>query len=306
MSKTKKTRQRRLTQMAQRRTNQALSRKANAGQRLAQSQQAEHAVSQLHGLLEGETRQYAIGLLEKFDGMSGLRNATRKIAEMRGEWAGLPMMLDGHELTVEPTHPYAERLMQAGAKVAARAVIAEEDELSGVLPVPSSKLRNVFWSWRYRAPVAIMEDVDGKIVWGPLGTSNQIGMQLETLGASDAWGIEQESNAVNLLGTFVRHRQFKQYLMTGMFLEKSKRSGVHYLFRRLRPTVAMVESRDGGEMRMLCALCLHPIAYYSESHAGAMCPTDEIIAHLMLMRGDEHLYWRRANQHAPYRKEAAV
>jgi hypothetical protein len=263
-------------------------------------------VSQLHDLLEGETRRYAIGLFERFDGMSGMRNAIREIAETRGEWAGLPMILEDQELTIEPTHPYAERLTQAGAKAAALAVTREEDEMSGVLPPSSAKLRNVFWSWHYRAPVAIMQEESGKIIWGPLQTPQQLGMQLQTLGASDAWGIEQESNAVKLLGTFVRHRQFKQYMMTGMFLEKSERSGVHYLFRRLRPTVALAASPGGGDMRMLCALCLHPIAYYSGSHAGAMCPTDEVIAHLMLMRADEHMFWRRANQHAPYRKEAAV
>ena len=34
------------------------------------------------------------------------------------------------------------------------------------------------------------------------------------------------------------------------------------------------------------------------SWAGAMCPTDDVLAHLMLMRGDEAMFWRRANQHA--------
>ena len=57
---------------------------------------------------------------------------------------------------------------------------------------------------------------------------------------------------------------------------------------------------------MLCAPCLHPIAYYDGSWAGAMCPTDDVIAHLALMRGDEHMFWRRANQHAPWRREAGV
>ena len=31
-----------------------------------------------------------------------------------------------------------------------------------------------------------------------------------------------------------------------------------------------------------------------------MCPTDDVVAHLMLMLGDEHLFWRKANQRPPY------
>lgn len=30
-----------------------------------------------------------------------------------------------------------------------------------------------------------------------------------------------------------------------------------------------------------------------------MVPTDDIIAHLIMMRGDERSYWSKANQHAP-------
>jgi hypothetical protein len=42
---------------------------------------------------------------------------------------------------------------------------------------------------------------------------------------------------------------------------------------------------------------MHPIAYYEGSWAGAMCPTDDVIAHLMLMRGDEPMFWKRSSQH---------
>jgi hypothetical protein len=41
-----------------------------------------------------------------------------------------------------------------------------------------------------------------------------------------------------------------------------------------------------------CTLCMHPIAYYEDSWAGAMCPTDDVIAALMMMRGDEPMFWR--------------
>jgi hypothetical protein len=47
----------------------------------------------------------------------------------------------------------------------------------------------------------------------------------------------------------------------------------------------------------LCALCLHPIGYYGDTWAGVMCPTDEVIAHLLMMRGSEEKYWANANQH---------
>jgi len=47
----------------------------------------------------------------------------------------------------------------------------------------------------------------------------------------------------------------------------------------------------------LCALCLHPIGYYGDTWAGVMCPTDEVIAHLLMMRGSEEKFWANANQH---------
>lgn len=234
-----------------------------------------------------EARAAKFDLIEHFDGYAGLRNGLRKAAEMQQEWAGIPMIMDGQRLVIEPTYPKAKELMAFGAE-------PEDDD-----DVDPGKVRNVFWSWRWRCQIAIWNE-DGKILWGKLGVSNRIALELETLRSADAWGIEQESNAIQTLAGLLRHRQFKQYMMTGMFLESSKRSGVSYLFRKLRPTLAIKDSR------MLCALCLHPIAYYEGSWAGAMTPTDDVIAHLMLMRGDEHMLWRRANQHPPYRREAGI
>jgi hypothetical protein len=89
-----------------------------------------------------------------------------------------------------------------------------------------------------------------------------------------------------------------------MFLERSQRSGIMYLFRRLKPTVAI--NTNGEDCRVMCTLCMHPIAYYQGSWAGAMCPTDDVVAHLMLMRGDEPMFWRRSNQHPAYRPEAGL
>lgn len=113
---------------------------------------------------------------------------------------------------------------------------------------------------------------------------------------------------MQLLGTMIRHRQMKQYVLTGMFPERSLRSGVTYIFRRLKPTIAIAPARGNDEesMRILACLCMHPIAYYARSWAGGMCPTDDVIAHLALMRADEHLFWKRSNQHPPYLPEAGL
>jgi hypothetical protein len=211
------------------------------------------------------------------------------------------MILEGSSLTIEPSYPLAQKIMEAS------------QEPTQQVGTSDQKIRNVFWSWRYRVDVAVWEE-EGRIEWGLLSVGNRSGLELETLCASEAWGIEQESAAIRAMGTLLSHRQFKQYLLTGMFLERSKRSGVHYLFRKLRPTIALSGTRRCGAawqygddpMRILCALCLHPIGYYQQSWAGAMTPTDDVLAHLMLMRGDETLFWRRANQHPPYRREAGI
>lgn len=201
------------------------------------------------------------------------------------------MPIEGERLIVEPTYPYAEGLMAMGGAADA----GDEEGL---------RLRNSWYSDHHRCEILIMETADGKITWGKTPAFHHCAQLLSTLGASDAWGIEQEGRAVQLLGTMLRHRAFKQYLLTGMFLERSARSGVTYLFRKLRPTVA-IRANDHGS-RILAALCMHPIAYYAGSWAGAMCPTDDVIAHLALMRADERLFWRRCNHHPPYRPGAGL
>lgn len=200
------------------------------------------------------------------------------------------MPLDGERLIIEPSYPWAGVLSGIGPKDE-----TEEDD--------GWRLRNRWYCDKRRADILIMEK-DGQIDWGQLAAFHSLSHAISTLGCSDAWGVEQEGMAVQLLGTMIRHRAFKQYLLTGMFMEKSERSGVTYLFRKLRPTVAI--STRGKSPRILAALCQHPIAYYADSWAGAMCPTDDVVAMLALMRGDEHMLWKRSNQHPPWRPEAGL
>ncbi|HSV45114.1 MAG TPA: hypothetical protein VLJ58_04905 [Ramlibacter sp.] len=242
--------------------------------------------SQWHGSPEASRKN-----LEAQDGHAHLRNKLREIAREKNEWAGIPMPLTGEQLVVEPTYPNADMLMAIGERE-----IADKDK--------GYTLRNRWYSLQRRGDIVLMNTPDGRIDWGLEPGFHSLPFALSTLGCSEAWGVEQESKAVQLLAGMVSHRQFKQYLLTGMFIESSKRSKVFYLFRRLRPTVAIVS--QGATTRILCCLCMHPIAYYRQSWAGAMCPTDDVVAHLALMRGDEAMFWRRSTQHPSWRPEAGL
>jgi len=225
--------------------------------------------------------------LERFDAFAGLRTRLGALADLAGEWAGIPMPLDGHPLVIEPTFP-------------GRSVLAPPEQE----PPSDVKPRACFWSTYRRCDILIWEDRRGKIECGLIPGMHHFAQDLQTVGASAAWGVEQEARAIQLLATKLSHYAFVRYMLTGMFLETSERSGITYAFRRLRPTVAITTRNDS--VRILCALCMHPIAYYARSWAGAMCPTADVIAHLMMMRGDEHMYWRRCNQHPSWRPEAGL
>ena len=161
-----------------------------------------------------------------------------------------------------------------------------------------------FWSWRWGRDVFICDDDDGNRTWGMVNPFNRLTYDISTLGASVAWSLTAEQKACEKLAQLIKPNAWKAYMLTGTFLETSERSRVTYMFRRLKPTVAM--SGSTGEMRVLCALCLHPIGYYAGSWAGCMVPTDDVIAHLLLMRGDEHMFWKRSNQHPAHRKESGL
>lgn len=201
------------------------------------------------------------------------------------------MPIEGQALQIEPRYPNADGLMAIGAPAA-----AEED--------PNIKTRNVFWSRRHRCDVYVYEE-GGRVKKLVAARASAVNRLIETIDCSRAWGIEQEARAIDTLGKMLRHHQFKQYLLTGAFIE-SGRSGTCYIFRRLRPTIALAVDDKNNETRFLAALCMHPIAYYRGTWAGGMCPTDDVIAHLMMVRGDEHLYWRRCNQHPMHAPEAGL
>jgi hypothetical protein len=108
-----------------------------------------------------------------------------------------------------------------------------------------------------------------------------------------------ETQAREWLNEALSGRQRRELLLTGGF-EEVGRSGVRYLIRANRPTVAyrqVVLPNRMRDIRFLAALCLHPLGYYDMTFAGCMPPSDEMLAHLQMIRADEKYYWRKCGQH---------
>jgi hypothetical protein len=224
--------------------------------------------------------------------------AVQAHAARSGEWAGAPLPVWGVRLRMEPRHPY--RGLDGACLGAPLDGDGDGDDEGGTI------VRNEFPCWQRMVRVLVCQDGPSAPVYHltlPL-LEDRLRPALLTIGASMAWDVAAEARAVETLSGLVSPAAMRSYLLTGSFLETSRRSGVKYLFRKLRPTVAL--SGNGGGVRVLAALCLHPIGYYEGTYAGAMVPTDDVIAHLMLMRGDEHGFWKKANQHPAWSAAAGI
>ena len=207
----------------------------------------------------------------------------------QGEWCGVPLPLEGYRVVMDPSHPRYDQYQRM------------HEAINGEQPAAPDGMRlvNVWVSRRAQKEVWIVEDQATRKrelhTFDVCPWLTRLEYALRTFGASAAWPMDAECRAMDSLAEKIKPHLFRMYILTGMFIETSPRSGVTYVFRRGRPTLAVRANEKGSHF--LAALCLHPIAYYADTHAGAMVPTDEVLAHLMLMRGDERLYWRRANQH---------
>lgn len=87
--------------------------------------------------------------------------------------------------------------------------------------------------------------------------------------------------------------QRRELLLSDAFWEVGK-SGVSYLVRRNRPTVAC--RRNGERLKVICALCMHPLLYYAGTWSGGLPPSDEMISVVIFIRADEYRFWLKANQ----------
>ncbi len=240
------------------------------------------------------------------DKFSVLRSKLDHLARHTNEWCGLPVPIKEQRLLVEDKHPASKLYLELGRQ--------EHTDPATVV--------NSWYSHEKRGDVMIWREPDGSLGWGVAQDVHHFRYDLNTMFCSIAWSVESEEKAQEMLKGLIPLHLFKMYQLTGMFMETSRRSGMTYIFRRLRPTVVLAPDRQWSwkegralkrglhpnelSTRILTTLCLHPIGYYADSWAGSMCPTDDVIAHLLLMRGDEVMLWRRANQIPAHRAQAGL
>jgi hypothetical protein len=226
-------------------------------------------------------------------------------AKRQGQWAGLPMPVKGMRMTVHPSYPFADTMAQVFNPESSMHVCRNSDVDETVT------LRNSWASYRDGKQINICHDSRGYF-WIYGGRVHSGTMLLDTLGAARSWDFGAELRAMETLKRHVTEWAYQCYVMTGSFLETSPRSQVTYLFRRLRPTVALSSRPDYKKgrgdvgIRILACLCLHPVGFFNGSWAGALVPTDDVLAHLLLMRGDEHRFWKDSNQHHPLAPESGL
>lgn len=233
-----------------------------------------------------------------------IREGFGRFAAAQEEWCGIPLPLEGMRLQIESRNPWREKL--------------EAFDLPSPYDTPGPPdtaddapviLVNEWWSRRLRAQVVIYRNGTGPHAFTePDWVGRRWRFSFETLNVAScrAWSLKAELAAQARLATLIRPHLFEMYLLTGMLIETSPRSKLTYVFRRSRPTIVLTPHKDPTSMVLLTALCLHPIGYYEGTFSGSMVPTDDVIAHLLMMRADEPLYWRRANQHDPDRPQAGI
>ena len=242
-----------------------------------------------------------------------------------GEWQGIPIPLDAEDMPVILHEKHPLRDVFGGSPQVEIVVGGPNDEerfeaLSDAVGHAFSrdeKIVNRWYDGTHNRDVLIFKRGDGtafavKINRAPNNSMARLGLWIRTMVASDAWDLDAEIKAMEKLGGLLTPRQRRSYFLTGSFIETSKRSGLVYVFRRLRPTIVLTGthkwwSKHGDDgMRCIAVLCMHPVGYYSDTWAGCMVPTDDVLAHLLMMRGDEAYFWRKANKHDPASPEAGL
>jgi hypothetical protein len=225
------------------------------------------------------------------------------------EWQGIPVPIPEQPLVLHDRHPMADAFRKIDGM--SMEVLVGGPDLNDK-EYTDERIINHWYSRKLNADVYVCKATRREgppryfaVKWrrAPDRSMERLDLWLTTIGATDAWDLEAEGRARVKLKGLLSERQWRHYDLTGTFLETSPRSGLTYLFRRSRPTIALTPRwPEGGRcdtMKCLAVLCMHPVGYYQQTWAGCMVPSDDVIAHLLFMRGDEANYWKNCIQHEP-------
>jgi len=172
-------------------------------------------------------------------------------------------------------------------------------ELAMRLRAQKQVVRNS-WEQLGDRSVVVIQTEDGPMVYWENHAGNRARKFIHGIEArmESSMTAEAELKAINLLKTKVTERQFRCYMLNNAFVERSPKSDLFYFFRKGLPVIAF--SYHGYEAgKILACLCIHPYGYFEFTHAGVMCPTDEVIGQLLLMRASEKKFWAKAGQWSP-------
>ncbi len=197
-------------------------------------------------------------------------------------------------IPMPPLHDMNRKMVTASRVPLAHVEAARtefEEELAAKVHIRNS------WSKLGDQEICVVDTEEGPIAIPRYHSGIRLRKILDSLSLRAGMSIraETELRAMDSLKKRINARQFDHYVLSGVFPERSPRSDIHYFFRKGLPTLAC--SFHGYEQgRVIAALCLHPLGYYQGSHVGLMCPTDEVISALLMMRSDEHFFWRSSGQ----------
>lgn len=206
-------------------------------------------------------------------GYDEIRRRLTDIATEQGEWAGIPIPVAGMDVVVA-------------------------NQRQSFAPIwPAHVRRDTVNSWQVRKSYTmwLFRDEDGKTRGYPDNYWSQRFLAMfDTLYARRAVLPESEMVAFAKLLDHLNDGQARDYVLSNMFVERGPRSDLLYVFRRGLPVLTF--RSEGEQLTPRAALCLHPLAYYARTHAGALAPSDEVLALLLMMRAGEPFLWRKANQ----------
>lgn len=253
------------------------------------------------------------------------RGQIDRLSDKVGEWQGIPIPIEGLPVRLHDKHPLrgffaADGHVDIDVLVGGPETFDSIDDAIACAIDETERVVNQWYDPAHNRDVYIFNRGEGAdrrafaltAQRSPDQSMDRLELWFQTMMASDAWDMDAEYKAREKLRGMLSDKQWQTYELTGAFIETSKRSGLVYMFRRLRPTIALTgrhpwwKVRRDDNLRCLAVLCMHPIGYYDKSWGGCMVPTDDVIAHLIAMRGDEAYFWRKANQHEFSAPEAGL